>query len=115
MEAAAARAARRSAEKKKRRGDDADEDVGIVFGLFRWLGAGTGEIRTGGLRGLVAAPIPDEEFVQTPKGVEHVSGARGGVIAVLQPDLRARYATTPPPRRRRRPRRARRVCPRDGF
>ena len=90
VEAAAARAARRSAEKKKRRGDDADEDVGIVFGLFRWLGAAPEPAKSepADSAGLSPRRSLDEEFVQTPKGVEHVSGARGGVIAVLQPDLR---------------------------
>ena len=90
VEAEAEKMKRRSAEKKKRRGDDADEDVGIVSGLFRWLGAAPEPAKSEPADSEGSSPRRslDEEFVQTPKGVEHVSGARGGVIAVLQPDLR---------------------------
>jgi hypothetical protein len=93
VEEAAGRAAARSAEKKRRGGSSSDDgDVGIVSGLFKWLGAAPEPEKDPKEKEVPAAPLPrrslDEEFIGTPKGVEHVSGARGGVIAVLPPNLR---------------------------
>ena len=104
---------------KKRRGDDADEDVGIVSGLFRSGSARRRNRRNPNRRRTLRAcrradPSTKNSSKPPGRGARERREGRGDRRAPTRPTP---YATRPRrrPRLRRRPRRARRVCPRDGF